>query len=60
MQCVPHLFRISQYFEKSKFEFLRLYCTQNLYVQQTPGLLEKLAESLLYSLTLPHFAKIEE
>ena len=36
-------------FEKSEFEFLRFYCTQNLYVQQTPDLLEKLAESLLYT-----------
>ena len=28
---------------------MRFYCTQNLYVQQTPDLLEKLAESLLYT-----------
>ena len=45
---------------KSEFEFLRFYCTQNLYVQQTPDLLEKLAESLLYSFIVTHFAKIED
>ena len=54
-ECVPNLFRISQYFEKSEFEFLRFYCTQNLYVQQTPDILEKLAESLLYSFIVNTF-----
>ena len=32
IQSVPNLFRISQYFEKLELEFLKFYCTQNLYV----------------------------
>ena len=49
IQCVSSSFPISECFEKSEFKFLMFYCTQNLYVQQTPDLFEKLAESLRYS-----------